>query len=102
MTARPDLAMVAAAALDDRQRLRPEAARRATAQFRCHRSHIQGFILPTVAGLAVVWRPADTARTARDVWQEEWLDFAPDVIHVTCHCRVNRPVDLTPYRTQVR
>jgi hypothetical protein len=103
MTARPDLALVAAAALDSRQRLRPEAARMAPVKIRCDRErHLQGFILRTAAGLAVVWRPADMARTARDVWAEEWLDLAPEVIRVTCNCRVNRAVDLTAYRSQLR
>ena len=36
------------------------------------------------------------------MWQEEWLDDAPEVIRVTCNCRVNRAVDLTAYRTQLR
>jgi hypothetical protein len=100
MTGRPDLAAVAALALDDRGRMRRNAARMAVAVFRCDppRRHLQAFILPTTAGLAVIWRPADLARKARDVWAEEWLDDAPDVIHATCNCRVNTPISLAPYR----
>ena len=70
------------------------------AVFRCDkgRGHLQAFILRTAAGVAVIWRPADMARTARDIWPRRWLDTFADVIHATCHCRVNTPVALAPYR----
>jgi hypothetical protein len=109
MTGRPDLADVAAAVLEETPprgtraggyRVRPAAAFRIAETFWCrHAHHLQGVIVRTAHGLAVVWRPADTSQAARDVWAEEWLDDAPEQIRVTCHCRVNRAVDLTPYRT---
>ena len=103
MTARPGLAVIEAAVLDDRNRLRPAAARTAVAVFRCagHR-HWQCIVARTTWGLAVVWREAVVARAARDVVTTDWLDAAPAVIRVTCHCRVSRSVDLMPYRETVR
>jgi len=95
--ARPDLAVIAKLALDDRDRMTRQAARMAVAVFRCDRGHLQGFILPTVAGPVVFWRPA-WARKARDVWEEEWLDLLPETVSATCHCRPNTPIGLAPYR----
>lgn len=107
MTKRPDLADVAAAVLEETPprgtraggyRVRPGVT--VAEEFWCRRAHhLQGVIVRTTHGLAVVWRPADMSGAARDVWAEEWLDDAPEQIRVTCHCRVNRAVDLTPYRT---
>ena len=78
MTGRPDLADVAAAVLEETPprgtraggyRVRPGAAARVAEAFWCrHAHHLQGVIVRTAHGLAVVWRPADTSQAARDVW----------------------------------
>ncbi len=96
MTGRPDLADVAAAVLEETHRgyrIRPQAQRMVIGEIRCQAArHLQGVIVQTVAGQAVVWRPASTGRNARDVWAEEWAERLQPVIQVTCHCRANRAV----------
>jgi hypothetical protein len=92
MTARPDLAMVAAAVLEETEkgyRVRPAARRMVAHEERCRRGHLQAVIVRTVVGTAVVWRPAEDARKARDVWAEAWTWELDATINVTCHCRVN-------------
>jgi hypothetical protein len=95
MTGPIDLAIVAAAVLEQTPRggyrVRPEARHMLTApEKRCARGHLQAVIVRTVAGTAIVYRPAD-ARKARDMWAEAWTSELPDTISVTCHCRVNEP-----------
>ena len=97
-----DLAAIMAVFLDDDdrrrvRRLRPEALGAAVEQFRCRRrGHLQGVVLRTVHGPVALWRPADAfAGTARDIWQAEWLDQAPDVVPMTCHCGVKAQVSLS-------
>jgi hypothetical protein len=83
--------------LDDQHRIRPEA--RVIEAFRCQRRrHLQGMVAFTTFGPLVVWRDAAVARTARDVWAQSWLDEMPDGIRVTCHCGVDRRVDLASHR----
>lgn len=95
MTGRIDLADVAAAVLEETPargtreggyRVRPAARRMVAAEKRCPRGHLQAVIVRTVAGTAIVYRPAE-ARTARDVWTEAWTAELPATIGVTCHCR---------------
>src|SRR5260370_908476 len=38
-------------------------------EFRCRGGPLQAVAVAPVAGTAVLWRPADTARKARDVWE---------------------------------
>ena len=95
MTGRPDLGVVAALVLEETDRgyrVRPQARHMVIGDIRClaPARHLQGVIVHTVAGQAVVWRPAALGREARDVWAEEWADQLEPVIQVTCHCRVNR------------
>lgn len=95
MSGRVDLADVAAAVLEQTPgggyRVRPGVRRRVAAEKRCPRGHLQAVIVLTVAGTAIVYRPADSARTARDVWAEAWTAELPATIGVTCHCRRNDP-----------
>jgi hypothetical protein len=95
MTGRVDLAAVAAAVLEETPgggyRVRPGARRMVAAEKRCRLDHLQAVIVRTVAGTAIVYRPADSARMARDVWAEAWVAELPDTIGVTCHCRRNDP-----------
>ena len=67
----PDLAAVAAVVLEETEkgyRVRPAARRMVTVWKRCPPRHLQGVTVATVAGTAVLWRPAEEARKARDVW----------------------------------
>jgi hypothetical protein len=94
MTGRVDLAAVAAAVLEETPqggyRVRPGASRMVVHEERCRLGHLQAVIVRTVAGMAVLYRPADDARTARDVWAEAWT-WERETVNVTCHCRVNKP-----------
>ena len=93
MSARLDLAAVAAFVLEETEeggyRVRPAARRMVTRKQRCPKRHLQAVTVATVAGTAVLWRPAVEARKARDVWEEAWADELPDTINVTCQCRRN-------------
>jgi hypothetical protein len=93
MTGRVDLAAVAAAVLEETAeggyRVRPAARRMVIHAERCRLGHLQAVIVRTVAGTAVLYRDADIARKARDVWAEAWTAELPETVSVTCHCRVN-------------
>jgi hypothetical protein len=98
MTGRPDLDAMEAVLLDERGRLRPGARRMVVAEFRCQRRrHQQGVIVRTVHGPVLMWR-AETGSGAGWQWARDWLDVVHDSVLMTCHCRVTRSVDLTPYR----
>lgn len=102
MTGRPDLDAMAPLLLDERGRLRPETRRMVIEEFRCQRhQHLQGAIVRTVHGPLLMWR-AETGPAAGWQWIRDWLDAVPDSVLMTCHCRIIRPVDLTPYRPAVR
>jgi hypothetical protein len=88
--------------LDERGRLRPEIRRMAATEFRCTRKrHLQGAIVRTTYGPILMWR-AETGPAAGWQWMRDWLDAAPGAVLMTCHCRVTRSVDLTPYRPAMR
>ena len=89
-----DLAAVAAAVLDDRNRIRRGARRMLAGEpvYCARRHHLQCFVVRTLDGLAVFWRPAEEARMARDVWAEGWAAKMRPTIRVTCNCRVNREI----------
>jgi hypothetical protein len=93
---RPDLATVEAMVLDDRNRVRPQAAGMVTETFRCQRRgrHMQGLVVATAHGPVMLWRPADSF-TGRDIWQSEWLDQAPGVVKMTCHCGGARSITVS-------
>lgn len=97
MTDRPDLVVMWHLAFDDEKlRLRPGARTALLDTCRCpRRNHSQAFVLRSVYGTWVAWRPIVRAR---DVWQQDWLDLMPDEIEVTCHCDDTRPFDVSPYR----
>ena len=87
---RLDLAAVAAAVLDDRNRIRRGARRMLAGEpvYCARRHHLQCFVVRTLDGLAVFWRPAEEARMARDVWAEGWAD--QDASHDPRHVQLPR------------
>jgi hypothetical protein len=98
VTGRPSLDTMEALLLDARGRLRREARRMVVDEIRCRRrGHLQGVLVRTTAGLVVMWR-AEVGPAATWQWLREWLDELPDSVLMTCHCRVARSVDLSPYR----
>jgi hypothetical protein len=97
MTGRPDLDVLEPLLLDERGRLRPEVRHMVIGElFTCRRrGHRQGFIIRTTYGPLLMWR-AETGHGWQ--WMRNWLDAMPDAVLMTCHCKVVRLVDLTPYR----